>query len=70
MITLSVTERREVPSTKSFALEEKSTTRLIIKIKNKGGPRMDPRGIPALTSVHEDAYPFHTSLCFLLLKRS
>ena len=39
-------------------------------IKNKRGPRMEPCRTPARISTQEEHWPFKTTLCFLLVKKS
>ena len=62
-------EKREVSSARSLVLEDKPSAKSLIYIKNNNGPRMLPRGTPALTLVHEEDYPFNTTLCFLFVKK-
>ena len=62
-------EKREVSSAKSLVLEDKPSVKSLIYIKNNNGPRVEPWGTPALTSVHEENFPFKTILCFLFIKK-
>ena len=39
-------------------------------IKNKRGPRMERCGTPTRISTQEEHWPFKTTLCFLLVKKS
>ena len=40
---------------------------MYIKINN--GPRMKTRGTSVLTLVHDEDWPFNTTLCFLFVKK-
>ena len=62
-------EKRKVSSAKSLILEDKSSAKSLICIKNNNGPRMEPWGTPALTLVHEEDCPFNTSLYLLFVKK-
>ena len=64
------TENREVSSANSLGFEIKLSERSLTNIKKKRGPRIDPWGTPALTRVHEEYWPFKTTLCFLASRKS
>ena len=61
-------KKREVSSAKSLVLEDKRSAKSLIYIKNNNGPRMEPRGTPAVTLVHEENCPFNTTLCINISK--
>ena len=44
--------------------------KLLTHIKNKRDPRMDPCGTPVRISTQDKHWPFKTTLCFLLVKKS
>ena len=68
--TLKTTENSEVSCTKSFALDDESFVESLIYIKNRSGPKIDSWGTPALTSAHEQNWPFKTTFCFLFFRKS
>ena len=67
---LCATEKNEVSSVNNLALDNNSSTRSFMYIKNSNGPSIEPCGTPASTLVHVEAFPFKTALCFLFLKKS
>ena len=68
-LTSFTTEKREVSSAKSFAVEERLLLRSFIYIKKRRGPKMDPWGTPAVTGSHLDDWPFKTTLWNLWLRK-
>ena len=57
-------------SAKCFTLEEKSSTKSLIWIKNNSGYRIDPFETRVLTLIQDEFCPLSTTLCFLFLKKS
>ena len=41
-----------------------------IYIRNRSGLKIDPWGTPALTSAHEENWPFKSTLCLLFFRKS
>ena len=62
-------ENNDVSAAKSFTLEDISSAKSLIQIKNDSGRRIDPCGTPAWTLVQDEFCPWRTTLCFLLLKK-
>ena len=63
-------ENKNVSSAKSFGFEFKFSVRSFMYKRKNRGLRMDPWGIPALVSAHDEFWAFKTTLCFLLVKKS
>ena len=61
---------RQVSSTKSFVLHDKSFVKSLIYIKNRSNPGLDLWGTPTLTSAHEEDWLFETNLCFLFFRNA
>ena len=64
------TEIKDASSAKNFAFDDKPSARSLIRIMKRRGPKIDTRGTPALTPVHEEICPFRITLCFLSFKES
>ena len=52
MFLSCTTEKREVSSTNNLGLEDKSSNKSLIYIKENSWPRIDPWGTPAFISSH------------------
>ena len=63
------TGNSDVSSAKRLTFEFKPLGKSLMQIKNSKGPRIDPSGTPALTSAHDECWPFNTTLCFIQLKK-
>ena len=64
------TENREVSSANSLHSLLRPSDKSLIYVKNKKSARIDPWGTPALTSGQNEHWPFKTTFCFLLWKKS
>ena len=69
MSTFWITEKEDVPSANSFAFDDRPSARPLIQTKKRRGPKMNARGTPALTTVHEETCSFKKTLCFLSFKK-
>ena len=56
------TEKIEVSSAKSLAVDDRFLDKSLIYTKNNRGPKTDPWGMPASTGNHEDDWPFNKTL--------
>ena len=56
------TEKIEVSSEKSLAVDDKFLDTSLIYTKNNRGPKIDSWGMPATTGNHEDDWPFNKML--------
>ena len=63
-------ENSEVSSAKSLEFVVKSSERSLLWIKNSSDPGIDSWGTPASILVHEEYFPFKTTLCFFKFKKS
>ena len=64
-----ITENKGVSSTKSLAIENYTSNKLLIYIKNNNnGPSLEPLITRALTSDQLETYPFNETLCFSFLE--
>ena len=70
MSTSCTTENKDVSSANNFAFDDKPSARSLLKIKKRRGPKIDPWGTPALTTVNDETCPFRMTLCFLPFKKS
>ena len=64
------TENKEVSSANSLHSILRPSDKSLIYLKNNKCPRIDPWGTPALTSAQDERWPFKTTLCFLLRRKS
>ena len=62
-------ENNDVSSANSFTVDVMSTDRLLMYIRKKNGPKIDPCGTPAFTGNHSDVWPFGTTLWNLFVKK-
>ena len=62
--------KQRLVSAKSLVLDDEPSAKSLMYIKNNNGPRVEPWGVPALTLVHEEDYPFNTTFCFLCVKKN
>ena len=69
ILTFCTMEKRDVSSTKSLSVVDRSSDRSLMQIKNNSGPSMEPWGTPASIVTQGEAYPFKTTLCFLKLRK-
>ena len=68
VITCTV-ENKEVLSAKIFALDCKLFGKWFMSIKNNKGPKIDPCWTSAFTFVHDQNWPFKTTLCWRFFKK-
>ena len=63
-------KKKEVPSTNNFRFDARLSNKSVMYMKKSRGPRKKPCEILAPTFVHGEFWPFNTTLCFLLFKKS
>ena len=63
------TEKIEVSSAKSLAVDDRFLDKSLIYTKNNRGPKTDPWGTPASAGYHEDDWPFNKALWNLFDKK-
>ena len=63
-VILWTTEKREETSAKSLGFNDNPADKSLVEIKNKGGPRILPRRIPAFTEAHLEICAFKTTLWY------
>ena len=64
------TENKEVSSANNLHSLLRPFGNSLTYIRNKRGPRMEPGDTTARISTQEEYWPFRTTLCFLLVKKS
>ena len=61
--------KKRISSAKNLVLKDKPSAKPLIHIKNNNDPRMEPWETLGLNLVHEEDYPFNTTLYFLFVKK-
>ena len=61
-LILWTTEKIEVSSAKSLAVDDRFLDKSLIYTKNNRGPKKDPWGTPVNTRDHEDHWPFNKTI--------
>ena len=66
---LLTTEKIDVSSASSLAVDEMPLVRVLMYIKKSKGPQIEPCGTPASTGVHAEVWTFSTTLWSLLFRK-
>ena len=61
-LILWTTEKIELSSAKSLAVDDRFLDKSLIYTKNNRGPKKDPWGTPVNTGDHEDHWPFNKTI--------
>ena len=70
VLTSWAMENKEVSSANNLHSFLRPFGKSLIYIKNKRGPRLEPSNTLARISTQGEYWPFKTTLCFLLVKKS